>query len=111
VEKMLTRFNSALIAGAVFIVSAGDLSARDASNAAQALEQVPDSAYARAEAVVPQHVRELIYGMSVRPQWIGKTSRFWYEKQTREGRDYLLVDAATGSKRQQLGFLRARVAR
>lgn len=39
------------------------------------------SVYARAEAVLPQHVDELIYGLSVRPQWIGD-SQVWFERRT-----------------------------
>ena len=64
-----------------------------------AQESVPAAAYARAEALLPQHVRKLIPGLSVRPRWIGETSRFWFEKQTRDGREYLLVDAAAGTSR------------
>ncbi|MDX2060414.1 MAG: DPP IV N-terminal domain-containing protein, partial [Gemmatimonadales bacterium] len=65
----------------------------------RAQEPVPAAAYARAEALLPQHVRKLIPGLSVRPRWIGETSRFWFEKQTRDGREYLLVDAAAGTSR------------
>ena len=50
------------------------------------------SVYARAEAVLPQHVDELIYGLSVRPQWIGDGAEFWFERRTAQGRDYVLVD-------------------
>ncbi|MCC7133435.1 MAG: hypothetical protein IT352_12330, partial [Gemmatimonadales bacterium] len=38
-----------------------------------AQESVPAAAYARAEALLPQHVRKLIPGLSVRPRWIGET--------------------------------------
>jgi hypothetical protein len=68
-----------------------------ASQAPMAAQTVPAEAYARAEALLPQHVRKLIPGLSVRPRWIGETSRFWFEKQTRAGREYLLVDAPTGT--------------
>lgn len=64
------------------------------ASAAPASEQLPASVYARAEALIPQHIHKLIYGTSVRPQWIGETSRFWYEKRTPAGREYLLVDAS-----------------
>ncbi len=67
--------------------------------AAPMQEPVPPSAYAKAEALLPQHVRKLIPGLSVRPQWIGQTSRFWFEKLTRAGREYLLVDIATSTTR------------
>ncbi len=90
--------SSLLLAGTFLFGGADPLLAQDAGTT-PSTEQLPASAYARAEAVVPQNIRKLIYGMSVRPQWIGKSSRFWYEKQTREGRDYLVVDAAAGTIR------------
>jgi dipeptidyl-peptidase-4 len=65
--------------------------------AASAIEQLPASTYARAEALIPQHIHKLIHGTSVRPQWIGETSRFWFEKRTPAGREYLLVDAGAGT--------------
>ena len=58
--------------------------------------QVPAAVYARAEAVIPQHIGKLIYGTSVRPQWIGETSRFQFEKRTPAGREYWVVDAVAG---------------
>ena len=69
-------------------------SAQETAGPRSMLEPVPASAYARAEALLPQHVRKLIPGLSVRPRWIGEISRFWFERQTRDGREYLLVDAA-----------------
>jgi len=57
------------------------------------------SVYARAEAVLPQHVDELIYGLSVRPQWIGDGAEFWFERRTAQGRDYVLVDPTSGQTR------------
>ena len=59
--------------------------------------QVPAAVYARAEAVIPQHIGKLIYGTSVRPQWIGATSRFQFEKRTPRGREYWVVDAVAGT--------------
>ncbi len=57
------------------------------------------SVYARAEAVLPQHVDELIFGLSVRPQWIGDGAEFWFERRTADGRDYVLVDPTSGRTR------------
>lgn len=57
-------------------------------------EPLPAAAYSRAEAVLPQHVDELVFGISVRPQWIGETERFWFERRTPAGREYLRVDPA-----------------
>ncbi|MNH93750.1 Prolyl tripeptidyl peptidase precursor [compost metagenome] len=55
--------------------------------------------YARAEAVLPQHVDALIFGLSVRPQWIGEGAEFWFERRTPEGRDYVRVDPSSGQTR------------
>ncbi|WP_052071782.1 S9 family peptidase [Sphingopyxis sp. MWB1] len=68
------------------------------SPASQDTAALPASVYARAEAVLPQHVDELIFEMSVTPHWIGDTARFWFEKRARGGREYLLVDPATGTQ-------------
>lgn len=53
---------------------------------------VPSSVYARAEAVLPQHIDELIFGLSVHPQWIGDGAEFWFERNTPQGRDYVRVN-------------------
>lgn len=53
---------------------------------------VPSSVYARAEAVLPHHINELIFGLSVRPQWIGDGAEFWFERNTPQGRDYVRVN-------------------
>ena len=57
---------------------------------------VPSSVYARAEAVLPQHINELIFGLSVRPQWIGDGAEFWFERNTPQGRDYVRVNPVSG---------------
>ncbi|MFC5371024.1 prolyl oligopeptidase family serine peptidase [Brevundimonas faecalis] len=66
---------------------------------AEAGVRLPASVYARAEAVLPQHVDELIFGLSVRPQWIGDGAEFWFERKTPQGRDYVLVDPTSGQTR------------
>lgn len=53
-----------------------------------------EPSYNRAEAVLPQHIDELVYDMSVRPRWFKNSSRFWYERNTPQGYRYLLVDPA-----------------
>lgn len=88
-----------LILASSWLMSAGSVSAQDAPNTAPGGEPLPASVYARAEAVIPQHIGKLIYGTSVRPRWIGETSRFQFEKRTPAGREYLLVDAVAGTMR------------
>ncbi|MBD8872149.1 prolyl oligopeptidase family serine peptidase [Rhodanobacter sp. DHB23] len=60
---------------------------------------MPASVYARAEAVLPQHIGELVFDLSVRPTWIGDGARFWFVKHTRHGREYVYVDPARGVMR------------
>lgn len=79
------------------LTSTSSLSAQDAEGTTPAIDQLPASTYVRAEAVIPQHIGRLIYGTSVRPRWIGETSRFQFEKRTPEGRQYLVVDAVAGT--------------
>lgn len=67
-----------------------------AEAASTATTTVPASVYARAEAVLPQHIDELIFGLSVRPQWIGDGAEFWFERNTAHGRDYVRVNSISG---------------
>ena len=57
-----------------------------------------DAAYARAEAVLPAHIDELVFDVSVRPRWFEDANRFWYERHTPEGYRYILVDPGNGSR-------------
>lgn len=70
-----------------------------AGTEAAAPARLPATVYARAEAVLPQHVDELIFGLSVRPQWIGDSADFWFEQRTAEGRNYVRVDPVTKQTR------------
>jgi dipeptidyl aminopeptidase/acylaminoacyl peptidase len=73
--------------------------AHEAAGSPARPEQLPAAAYERAEAVLRNHIDELVFGMSVKPRWIGETSAFWFEKHTREGREYVWVDADTQATR------------
>lgn len=70
-----------------------------AGTEAAAPARMPAAVYARAEAVLPQHVDEMIFGLSVRPQWIGDGADFWFEQRTAEGRNYVRVDPASKQTR------------
>ena len=94
--RRLSAFAVIVLASSV-LMAASPASAQRTPGTASAVEQVAASAYSRAEDLLPQHIRKLISGLSVRPRWIGETSRFWFEKQTREGREYVLVDAVAGT--------------
>jgi dipeptidyl aminopeptidase/acylaminoacyl peptidase len=48
--------------------------------------------YARAEKFLRQHTNPLVFGTSVRPNWIDDNS-FWYRNNIPEGYEFVLVDA------------------
>ena len=54
--------------------------------------------YARAERLLPDHLKDLAFGLRVRPKWIEGTDRFWYQHRTREGEEIVLVDATAGTR-------------
>jgi len=60
---------------------------------------MPAATYARAEAVLPQHVGELVFDISVHPVWIGDGDHFWFVKHAPGGREYVYVDPAHGEMR------------
>ncbi|SEE74467.1 DPP IV N-terminal domain-containing protein [Jiangella alba] len=55
--------------------------------------------YARAEALLPHHLRGLITSPQVRPEWIPDTDTFWYRNVTSDGAEFVLVDAETACRR------------
>lgn len=82
------RMISAALLLAMLAASAASAATATTTNA------MPASVYAKAEAVLPQHIGELVFDMSVRPTWIGDGARFWFVKHTRDGRKYVYVDPA-----------------
>ncbi|WP_157987941.1 S9 family peptidase [Jiangella endophytica] len=65
--------------------------------------------YARAEALLPHHVKDLVRTPRVTPHWIGGTETFWYRTTTAEGVRFVVVDAEAGTKRS--AFDHERLAR
>ncbi len=49
--------------------------------------------YQRAQRFLPGNLRHLVFPADVAPHWIEKTHRFWYERNTAKGKEYVLVDA------------------
>ena len=64
--------------------------------------------YARAEGFLSSTVNGLVYGASVRPNWL-PNDRFWYRNATQEGAEFVLVDPKAQT-RERL-FDHARLAR
>src|SRR2546430_2134231 len=55
------------------------------------------SDYARAEKWMPYNTNPIVFRAGVRPTWIAD-DRFWYRITTAEGSEFLLVDAAKGTR-------------
>ena len=53
--------------------------------------------------------KDLVINDGVFPHWIGNTASFWYQRDTREGKEYRLVDA--GAARNSIAFDHAAFAR
>ncbi|MEM7416123.1 MAG: DPP IV N-terminal domain-containing protein [Gemmatimonadota bacterium] len=58
--------------------------------AAQAPQLTADD-YARAERFLNQHTNALVFGATVRPQWL-EDGRFWYRNTIPDGHEFVLVD-------------------
>lgn len=77
-----------------------------ATGASAASAQV---SYVRAEQMLPWHASNRIYGDAVEPTWYPDSTRFWYRTNTRDGAQYIVVDAARNSRGPM--FDNARLAR
>lgn len=66
--------------------------------ASDAFSQGSRTDYARAEQLLSWNAQELVLHDGVRPRWL-EGNRFWYRDRTPKGYEFLLVDAATGTKR------------
>jgi dipeptidyl-peptidase-4 len=64
--------------------------------------------YVRAERFLGANAQELVTNDAVQPHWIGGGDRFWFRNRTAHGYEFLVVDAATGSRRP--AFDHARLA-
>ncbi len=58
-----------------------------------ALSQGPLADYQRAERLLPQKMRKLVFSGDVTPHWIAKTNRFCYRRVGPKETTFVLVDA------------------
>ena len=65
--------------------------------AADAQSVVTAASYARAERFLPPATFPLVYGATVRPNWL-PDDRFWYRTSTANGAEFILVDPAKGTR-------------
>ncbi|MEU6088785.1 prolyl oligopeptidase family serine peptidase [Streptomyces sp. NPDC047085] len=56
-------------------------------------------AYETAERLLRHHRKELVFGDRVTPRWLEDGARFWYTVNTAEGKRFVVVDPADGSRK------------
>jgi dipeptidyl aminopeptidase/acylaminoacyl peptidase len=56
-------------------------------------QEAPEPNYRLAARFSPKNIAKLVHSTSVRPHWLKKGNRFWYQYKTSEGSKYYLVDA------------------
>ena len=55
--------------------------------------QITKEDYIRAEQFLSWNANKLVFNTEVMPNWIEKSGKFWYRKDTRSGKMFILVDA------------------
>jgi dipeptidyl-peptidase 4 len=68
------------------------------SLAAPAQAQGRREDYARAQKFLTEEIKKIAYDGQVDAHWLTGTTRFWYLKDALESKEFLVVDAASGSK-------------
>ncbi|MFT5773198.1 MAG: dipeptidyl-peptidase-4, partial [Algoriphagus sp.] len=48
----------------------------------------------------PEQVKKMIFSTSVNPHWLKKSDRFWYEYETSDGKNWILIDPVRNTKSQ-----------
>lgn len=62
-------------------------------------ERITEANYRLAARFAPYKIRKLVHSLAVTPRWIEGSDRFWYEWETGEGKAFMQVDPALGTKR------------
>ena len=81
----------------IFIISTSIISAQLHKNE-QNDKQTPIPNYRLAEKFSPKNLAKLVHSTSVRPHWLKKGNKFWYQYKTTNGSNYYLVDADRRTK-------------
>jgi dipeptidyl-peptidase-4 len=71
-------------------------------------QQLTREDYARAEQYLIWNIGKLVFKTQVVPHFLGRSDRFWYKLNTRDGKEFILVDPALNTK--QPAFDQARLA-
>ena len=86
------------MSGRPWVKGVGNVMARQQGAAAgPPARQLSDQDYARAERFLPWNAETLVFGLRVEPHWLDD-GRFWYRRQAATGREFVLVDPATGAE-------------
>ena len=56
-------------------------------------KKIPSPNYRLASKFSPGNIAKMVHSTNVRPHWLKKGNRFWYQYKTSEGSNYYLVDA------------------
>ena len=70
------------------------------SQDANTQKQTPEPNYRLASKFSPTNIAKLVHSTSVRPIWLKKGNRFWYQYKTTEGSKYYIVDADKRTKKE-----------
>lgn len=62
-------------------------------------QPVTEADYLAAERFTPSKLNQMVYSLSVKPNWLEKSNKFWYNYRTAEGLSWYLVDPDRGTKR------------
>src|SRR5918993_3807878 len=97
---MMSHQSSTRIARMGFSVCAVVVALSSSSLVAQKAEPAspPAPNYDLAAQWTSQKVGKLVFDMTVAPQWLETSDRFWYSYRTREGRRFMLVDPIKKTK-------------
>ena len=60
----------------------------------------PTPNYRAASKYSPTNIAKMVHSTSVRPNWLKKGNRFWYQYKTTEGSKYYIVDADNRTKKE-----------
>ncbi|UCC40406.1 MAG: DPP IV N-terminal domain-containing protein [Candidatus Aminicenantes bacterium] len=63
------------------------------------IPQIKAEDYVRAEQWMIPNVISKVKNLFVTPHWIGESDDFWYRRQTKDGAEFVVIDAATGGGR------------
>ncbi len=77
----------------ILFFSINSISAQDANTST-----IPEPNYRLASQFSPTNLAKLVHSTTVKPHWLKKGNRFWYQYKTTEGSNYYLVNADTKSK-------------